>query len=151
MEEQSQQNGAIPPFRADGYLPVGVHLATIAEITFRFGIENRMRKRLILRVRNWFELAKSIGARKLLLDGSFVTAKSNPQDVDAVMWIPKHFTVQVANGVSDALDLERMFLTRQPEELFAAEDESGWLNWIEFFSRTREVDGRRKGLIEVEL
>ena len=32
-----------------------------------------------------------------------------------------------------------------PEGLHFAND------WVEFFSRTREVDGRRKGLVEIEL
>ena len=44
-----------------------------------------------------------------------------------------------------------MFLTRRPEELFAAEDEGDWNEWFEFFSRTREVDGRRKGLVEIKI
>ncbi len=39
-----------------------------------------------------------------------------------------------------------MLLTRRPEELFAAEDESDWNDWFEFFSRTHEPNGRRKGL-----
>jgi hypothetical protein len=43
-----------------------------------------------------------------------------------------------------------MLLTRRPEEIFAAEDESDWNDWVEFFSRTREPDGRRKGLVEIE-
>jgi len=49
------------------------------------------------------------------------------------------------------LEVEEMILNRRPEELFAAEDEEDWLMWIDFFSRTREVDGRRKGLVEVKL
>jgi hypothetical protein len=49
------------------------------------------------------------------------------------------------------MELEQMLLTRHPEEIFAAEDETDWNDWIEFFSRTREHDGRRKGLVEVQL
>ena len=44
-----------------------------------------------------------------------------------------------------------MLLTRRPEELFGAEDDNDWNAWVEFFSRTRELDGRRKGLVEIEL
>jgi len=44
-----------------------------------------------------------------------------------------------------------MFLTRQPEEIFPAEDDSDWLRWYHFFSRTREPDGRLKGIVEVLL
>lgn len=44
-----------------------------------------------------------------------------------------------------------MLLTRQSEEIFAAEDETDWGDWVEFFGRTREADGRRKGLVEITL
>lgn len=44
-----------------------------------------------------------------------------------------------------------MLLTRRPEELFAAEDEEDWNEWIDFFSRTREANSRHKGLVEIEL
>ena len=44
-----------------------------------------------------------------------------------------------------------MLLTRQPEEIFAAEDETGWTDWVDVFSRMREADRRRKGLVEIEI
>ena len=44
-----------------------------------------------------------------------------------------------------------MLLTRGPEEIFAAEDEAGWEEWVAFFSLTRESDKRRKGLVEIPL
>ena len=83
--------------------------------------------------------------------GSFVTAKPNPDDVDAVILLPPDFEQQVEAGTESALDLEEMLLTRRPEEIFAAEDEADWNEWVEFFSQTREADGRHKGLVEIEL
>jgi hypothetical protein len=61
------------------------------------------------------------------------------------------FHRQLLNGTEPALELEEMLLTRRPEEIFAAEDDDDWNEWVEFFSRTREADGRRKGLVEVQL
>ena len=87
----------------------------------------------------------------MLVDGSFVTAKLEPDDIDAVILLPADFTVQVEHLRESAVELEGMLLTRRPEELFAAEDESDWNAWFEFFSRTRETDGRRKGLVEIKL
>ena len=94
---------------------------------------------------------ETVGAQRLLIDGSFVTDKPEPNDVDAVVLLPADFQRQVDHGIEAALDLERMLLTRHPEEIFAAEDAEDWRDWVEFFSRTREPDGRRKGLVEVEL
>ena len=141
----------IPDFRDDGYLPEGLHLATEAEVTFRFGTATARRKRLALRLRRWIELARAVTARRLFVDGSFVTSKSEPNDVDAVIWIPDDFIHRVSSGNPEALELESMLLTRRPEEIFAAEDRRDWSDWLEFFSRTRETDGRRKGVVEIEL
>jgi hypothetical protein len=139
----------IPAFRADGYLPEGVHPASEAEVTFRFGSTNPRRRRLALRVRRWIQLTRAVGASRLLIDGSFVTEKSQPDDVDAVILLPRDFHEQVRRGIDAALELEDMLLTRRPEELFGAEDQGDWDEWTEFFSRTREADGRRKGLVEI--
>ena len=141
----------IPAFRTDGYLPEGLHPANEAEITFRFGSDTPRRTRLVLRLRRWLFLAREIGARRILIDGSFVTAKPEPDDIDAVILLPVNFAAQVEQGFGSAIELEQMLLTRRPEELFAAEDESDWNDWFEFFSRTREPDGRRKGLVEIQL
>jgi hypothetical protein len=143
----------IPPFREDGYLPEGVHLASEPEAIFRFGSGSRQRRRLVARRRRWVELARGVAARRLLLllDGSFVSNKKAPADIDAVVLLPDHFTDRVDQGDPAAAELELMLLTRRPEELFAAEDEADWQGWVEFFSRTREGDARRKGLVEVQL
>lgn len=141
----------IPDFRDDGYLPEGVHTATEAEVTFRFGASSPRRRRLVLRLRRWIELSRLTGASRFLVDGSFVTAKEKPNDIDAVVLLADDFEEQIARGVEAALEMEQMLLTRRPEEIFAAEDSDDWNDWVEFFSRTRELDGRRKGLVEIEL
>jgi hypothetical protein len=141
----------IPHFRGDGYLPEGLHRATEAEVTFRFGSSSPRRRRLAVRVRRWIELSRLTHAQRFLVDGSFVTDKNDPNDVDAVVLLADDFEEQVASGLNAALELEGMVLTHHPEEIFAAEDSADWDAWVEFFSRTREADGRRKGLLEVEL
>ncbi len=141
----------IPDFRNDGYLPEGLHLATEAEVTFRFGSGSRHRRRLVLRLRRWLELSRLTRARRFLVDGSFVTAKEEPNDVDSVVLLARDFARQVTDGSDAALELEEMLATGRPEEIFAAEDTRDWNDWVEFFSRTREADGRRKGLMEIRL
>ena len=89
----------LPSFRPDGYLPDGIHACTGAEAMFRFGSQNRRRRRLAVRIRHWIELGRAIGALRLLIDGSFVTAKAEPDDVDAVMLLPPDFAKQLERGV----------------------------------------------------
>lgn len=140
----------IPEFRGDGYLPVGLHAATEAEVTFRFGSSGRRRRRLILRLRQWMELGRAVQALRILVDGSFVTSKPEPNDIDTVMLLPWNFQELVDAQHPAALELDQMFLTRRPEEIFGAENEEEWDAWCEFFGRTREA-GTRKGLVEIRL
>ena len=141
----------IPEFRSDGYLPEGLHIASEAEVTFRFGSSSPRRRRLALRLRRWIELARKVKALRLLIDGSFVTNKHEPNDIDAVILLPEDFQHQIEQEMEPAIELEHMLLTRHPEEIFAAEDQADWSAWLQFFSRTREADGRRKGLVEIKL
>lgn len=140
----------IPDLQDDGYLPVGVHLASTSEIIDRFGTTTPIRRRLALRLTRWIDLCRDVQARRMLVDGSFVTATPHPNDVDAVVWLTDDFVDRVARGEIAAIELETILLTRRPEDLFAAEDLRDWNDWASFFSRTREEDGRRKGILEVE-
>ena len=149
--EQELSPSNLPPFRPDGYLPEGVYVCSEAEVLFRFGSSGRRRRRLVLRLRRWVALGRQIGARRLLVDGSFVTAKDEPHDIDTVILLPSDFQQQIVHEYEPALELEAMLLTHRPEEIFAAEDDTDWEEWVEFFSRTREPDGRRKGLVEIRL
>src|SRR5688572_11318179 len=116
----------IPALRPDGYLPDGLHRASESDVTFRFGTGSQRRRKLAIRLRRWIDLARQIGAVRFLVDGSFVTAKPDPNDVDAVVLLPSDFQRQVGKGTETALELEEMLLTRRPEEVFAAEDEADW-------------------------
>jgi hypothetical protein len=147
--EETPPSFTIPAFRPDGYLPAGVYVCSEAEVLFRFGSSSRRRRRLVLRLRRWLELGRQIGARRLLVDGSFVTAKEEPHDIDSVIFLPEDFAQQLEREFAPALELEEMLLTRRPEELFAAEDETDWQEWVAFFRQTREVDKRSKGLVEI--
>jgi hypothetical protein len=141
----------IPELREDGYLPDGVHLAEFEELALRFGTGSPRRGRLLERIRKWVALARVVGAKRIFVAGSFVTGKLEPADVDTVVLLPKDFAEQIDRGQFDALELAEMLTTRQPEEIFAAEDERDWYDWISFFTKSREPDGRTCGIIEVKL
>jgi hypothetical protein len=141
----------IPAFLEDGYLPAGLHVAGEVDVIVRFGSATLKRRLLALRLMRWIELGRQVGAKRLFVDGSFVTAKPDPQDLDAVVWLNIDFAARVERGEMAAVELNMMLTTRQPEEIFAAEDRRDWEEWLEFFGRTREADRRRKGLVEVQL
>lgn len=138
-----------PVFDGDGFLPP-VQVCSEAEVAWWFGFSDR-RRLLLDRIRKWIGLARAVNARRFLLDGSFVTAKEEPGDVDAVVLLPEDFHDLVDAGSPAAAELRGMFRSREPAELFAAQDDEDWWGWFGFFSRTRETNGRYKGLIEVAL
>jgi hypothetical protein len=138
-----------PVFDADGFIPP-TQTCTEAEVARWFGFTDH-RQMLLDRVRTWIGLARAVKAKRLLLDGSFVTAKEEPGDVDAVVLLPNDFRDQVRAGSPEAIELHKLLRRREPEELFAAEDEEDWWSWFCFFSKTREINRRCKGLIEVSL
>ena|SRR5207237_7817843 len=75
----------IPDFDDNGYLPAGIHPATMPEIAERFGQEPEVRRVQMESVRWLLRLAKRVGVQRLVIDGSFVTDKWEPNDVDCVL------------------------------------------------------------------
>ncbi len=77
----------IPEFNEQGYLPPGVHGATLEEIAARFGRESELRQVQIQSLRWLVDLARRAGVLRIIVDGSFVTDVYEPNDVDCVLLI----------------------------------------------------------------
>src|SRR5712692_999098 len=81
----------IPHFNDDGYLPPGIHPATLEEIAARFGQESELRQVQMESVGRMVDLARRAGAERIVVNGSFVTDKLEPNDVDCVVLIGPDF------------------------------------------------------------
>jgi hypothetical protein len=75
----------IPPFNSSGFLPAGVHPATLTEVAERFGSSSELRRVQMDSVRWMIDLAVQAGAQRIVLNGSFVTDIIEPNDVDCVL------------------------------------------------------------------
>jgi hypothetical protein len=75
----------IPDFDDNGYLPAGIHPASLEEIEARFGHEPELRRVQMDSLRWLVDLAKRVGVRRIVVNGSFVTDKWEPSDVDCVL------------------------------------------------------------------
>jgi hypothetical protein len=83
---------SIPSFLAEsGCLPAGEHDATWAEVLERFGW-NQTRQAQLDGLADALRLLAGAGCTKVWLNGSFVTAKDEPGDFDAV-WDTKGIIV----------------------------------------------------------
>lgn len=79
----------LPDFREDGWLPEGHYDTSWEEVVDRFsGSPGSTRERVARSLLNWRNEVKAKGVSGwLLLDGSFVSAKENPSDFDALLVI----------------------------------------------------------------
>jgi hypothetical protein len=140
----------IPSFLENGLLPPGLHHADMSEVEDRFGKSTPRRRELFERLKMFVELAHLCGALKMLINGSFVTDKPEPGDVDVVIRLDQYHEELVAQSDPKALELERMFESREPKEAFAAFYEDRWEDWVEFFAKVKGNTALRKGLVEIK-
>jgi len=81
----------VTPFNEHGYLPPGVHRATLDEIEARFGSLTPERRELMQSLRWLVDMVRRDDVLRLIVNGSFVTTETNPGDVDCVALIGPGF------------------------------------------------------------
>lgn len=86
----------IPAFNDDGYLPAGIHPATLEQIATRFGQASEVRQAQMESLRWLVDLAKRAGVQRLIVNGSFVTDTPEPNDVDCVLLTGSDFPRDVS-------------------------------------------------------
>ena len=134
-----------------GNLPSGIHEATWAELAETFGI-NQCRRALLKGLRAALDTLAEAGCRRVYIDGSFVTAKAEPQDFDAC-W--------EAEGVDPAkldpvlLDFSHRRAAQKAKyggELFVADwpAEPHGTRFVEFFQQDKAT-GEAKGVVALTL
>src|SRR3712207_1316326 len=141
----------IPQFTADGLLPQGVHPATLEEVLERFG-GNERRRQLLTGLIEALRLLGAAGCRRVYINGSFVTAKGRPNDID-VCWDIDGVNPDALDPVFFDFDNERAAQkARFGAEFFPAQVPEGLTGrtFLEFFQADKETGGP-KGIIELEL
>jgi hypothetical protein len=81
----------IPAFDDHGYLPPGVHGATLDEIAQRFGRESELRRAEMESLRWLVDLALRAGVLRIIVNGSFVADVYEPNDVDCALLIGSEY------------------------------------------------------------
>lgn len=90
---------ALPEMNESGDLPVGLHEATLEEILARFARSNVQRIAIGQRLSRIHQLATATGhVRRFVVFGSFVTAKSAPNDVDIFIVMDDEFDYSETEG-----------------------------------------------------
>ena len=85
----------LPQFNVLGDLPPNVHRATLDEAVRRFGGQTIRRDACTRRLMHVEELARRTGhLQRLVVFGSYVTAKPEPNDVDVILVMKDSFRLE---------------------------------------------------------
>jgi hypothetical protein len=135
-------SAVIPDFTDDGCLPVGIHPATLEEIAARFGQEPELRRAQMESLQWLVELARRAGVQRVVVGGSFVTDKWEPNDVDCLLLQGPAFSQDEAadNELRAGLPFIQMVVVGQAEFDLYVEQIYG-----------TDRHGNARGLVEVIL
>jgi hypothetical protein len=144
----------IPPLDENGYLPVGVHECTLAEIREQFGSfrHSDRRPQLFRRLVEFLEeLRLAHLASSLLIDGSFTTSNLQPNDIDLVLVLSaEHDLTADLSPIQYNLLSKRRVQRRFGFDIVAVRDGTLELDEaIAFFAQIRGEPERRKGILKV--
>lgn len=86
LGSQGAWSMAVPALTQEGYLPAGVHTCTLQEVQDAFGT-NDHRNALLSKLCQFIDMMDAQHGLKapIYVDGSFVTGKTNPSDIDVVL------------------------------------------------------------------
>jgi len=142
----------LPDFNEFGDLPEGIHPASLAEVVGRFGSGSAQRAAVTACLQQIYRLAMATGhVDRLVVFGSYVSDKSEPNDVDVTLVMRNDFRTEDCSAESAVLfDHERadeelgasVFWVR-PDMLLGEPLEQFLAFW-----QTRR-DGRRRGIVEI--
>ncbi|MFZ1023296.1 MAG: hypothetical protein WAN87_04095 [Thermoplasmata archaeon] len=138
--------------RSDGILAPGVHAATFDEVVELFGRTAR-RRALALKLGRLVHVARRCGiVREIYVDGSFVTDKADPGDIDIILGIEdlpeQPNSLDVRERTSRVRRLHKcgreLHVFAFPHADWKFEDMLGW-----FCSRRTEEGGGEKGIVRL--
>ena len=133
----------LPDFYDNGNLPPGIHRCLLAEVVARFGRGSPEREVETTELVAFTHWARQAGIKRLLVDGSYVTRKQSPNDVDLVI-LPGPEQPEQAET---ALDMAN---TRPFLHIQVALDAADLEQWaVKDFGIDRS--GIPRGVVEIEL
>ena len=146
----------IPPFEKSGLLPQGVHSCTLEEIKARFGSfqANDRRPHLFAGLEAFVaEARRSQIVRAIVVDGSFVTAKPAPNDIDLVIVVASahDFGADLPPDQYQVLAQQRVRRRFGFDIVVVKEGSDNFDQAVVFFSRVRQHPGVVKGLLRMNL
>jgi hypothetical protein len=146
----------IPPLDEHGFLPLGIHDATLDELKVTFGSFQRSDRRpqLFASLETFLgELGAARMVRSVLVDGSFVTAQLEPNDIDLILVVASDhdFSADLSPSEYNVLSKRRVRRRHGFDLLVARADSEQYRRYVRLFQQIRFEPGRFKGIVRIEL
>ena len=150
------------PELEEGVLPEGIHSCTVDEVEQTFGrfSHSDRRPRLTESLRSYIQAARTAGiAVGVLIDGSYITGKAEPNDIDLVLVLRSDFDL-AAELTPMEYNVQSKRMVRKLYKfdiLTAVEGSATYDEYVGLFSQVRLDDPgqsrtrKRKGLLRIEL
>jgi hypothetical protein len=152
----------IPPLQSN-FLPIGVHECTIEELVSSPFCSNERRRELVQKLTSYITNLHRVGITGwIILDGSFVTSKELPGDIDIILVLVENQQYSISTPVSqiDQTLLKTEYVKKNFElHLFVGFTDSGSESglddiangMVEFFKGVRNNPTTKKGLLKVKI
>lgn len=134
----------IPSFDSNGYLPPGIHEATLAQIEKRYAYTNK-RKWLFEGLKKLVNTLSPAGCKTIYLNGSYITNKIEPNDYDAT-WEYEGVDNTIDPLLRDEMDLD-IIKRKYGGDVFCRMAEC--FDYLVYFQT--DFMGIRKGIIKISL
>ena len=143
----------LPEFNAQGNLPEGVYEVTIEETVNRFGGASTQRGIVTERLKRILGLAVTTGKlESVLIFGSYVTSKLEPNDVDLILVMQDDFRPENAAGEVACLFDHGRAKIEFAADIFWIRPGLLILDTLDAFKRRWQLtrEGQLRGIIEVK-
>ncbi len=142
----------LPELDSQGDLPEGIHRATLAEFLVRFGGGSIARQAATASLQRIHNLARGTGKlERFIIFGSYVTAKSEPNDVDIVLVMANDFRYNDYTGETHDLFVHDQATVGFGASVFWVRPAAILIGTLEEFLAHWQVkrDKTRRGIVEV--
>ena len=146
----------IPALNKDGLLPEGIHDCSLGEIEARFGSFQGTdhRPRLWAALRAFLRELKAAGlGSALLVNGSFVTAKPAPEDIDLILVLPAGHDLSrdLSPAEYNVLSSQRVRRRHKLDLLVTRADSDQYRRYLSLFQQVRLEPSKTKGILRIQL
>lgn len=146
----------LPPLNEHGCLPKGIHDCTFEQAQARFGRfqQSDRRPQLWAQFAVFFRDAKATGLiSAILLNGSFVTATANPNDIDLILVLLAEydFARDLSPAEYNVLSAVRVKRRHRLDVLVARENSDQYHRYLRLFQQVRWEPDQTKGIARIKL